>query len=195
MTMVEGRMSRHGQFSRNFTENKNNIRGGNHLPYFRSKSANELDAESEIAQFRPILNHKAIIDHTYNIERSRSRSKSRERFKRKRVVTTPLSLLVEHRERTLYTDRYRGLKDIYTESGLGHVEQQFYERLTKVKIEEYKSVSKSRDKGSKHRQKTLPKQIEDLKKINTRYGRRLKNNIILSFLFGTQQTRQLDIKM
>ena len=122
-----------------------------------------------MSQFRPATNHKAVIDHTYNIERSRS--KSRDGFVRKRVVTTPLAMREDHRERTLYTDRYRGLKDVYTESNTEHVEKQFYKKLADVKMEEFRSVSRSTDKNSKQRKRVLLKQIQDLRKMNTRYGR------------------------
>ena len=124
-----------------------------------------------MSQFRPATNHKAVIDHTYNIERSRTRAKSRDGFVRKRVVTTPLVMQESHRERTLYTDRFRGMKDVYTESNTEQVEKQFYKKLVDVKMEEFRSVSRLTDKNSKHRKKVLLKQIQDLRKMNTKYGR------------------------
>ena len=175
--MIDGRLSKQSQFSkgRSLSGTRSLYKGSNHLPYFRSKSVHDLDTESVMSQFRPVLNHKAVIDHTYNIERSRSRSKSRDGFVRKRVVTTPLAMREEQRERTLYTDRYRGMKDVYTESNTEHVEKQFYKRLADVKMEEFRSVSRSTDKNSKQRKKVLLKQIQDLRKINTRYGRAVEN--------------------
>ena len=175
-TMIETRILRKNNSSkgRSRSEGRSTSRGSGYLPYFRSKSTSELDAESLLAHFHPVVNHKEIINHTYTChedkERSKSRSSSRQGFTLKRVKTIPANR-DDHQGKTVASDNYRNSKDIYSESNTDGVQKHFFSRLADVKKEEYRAISRSTNKDDRKRKKTLLRQIEDLKKINSKYGR------------------------
>ena len=128
------------------------------------------------AWFRPIVNEQDVINSTYtgeqDIERSRSRSASSVGFAGKTVKTVPLSRRESYqREITELSKRFRDTKDLYMERNRDTVVNQFYKNLVDVKTEEFKRAARSETKDSKRKQKTLLNQIEDLKRINSKYRR------------------------
>ena len=160
--------------SRNIRDTRSRSRSTNQAPYYRSKSV--CSTVDDDGYFRPVVNEQEVINSTYtgdkNIERSRSRSSSSVGFARKKVTTVPFSRQESyHREMTELSKRFVETKDVYTERNRDTVANQFYKNLADVKREEYKRASQSSTKQSKQKQKTLLNQIEDLKRLNSKYRR------------------------